>query len=70
MNSAKQLVFIMWASENAIRRLSMVTHRKLLDTEKLIADRISKDQTEQGEGMFILMDAWYTSAATLVYFTL
>lgn len=70
MNSVKQLVFIIWASKNAIRRLSMVTHRKLLDTEKMIAaDRISKDQTEQGEGMLILIDGWYTSAAILVYFT-
>lgn len=48
----------------------MVIHRKLLNTEKMIAaDRISKDQTDQGEEMLILIDSWYTSAAILVYFT-
>lgn len=58
MNSVKQLVFILWASKNAIRRLRVITHKNCSTQRKKMraTDRISKDQTEQGEGKFILID--------------
>lgn len=55
------MLFIICASENVIRRFSVVTHWKLLCPGKITeADRNSRDQTEQREkNCFVLIRAWY-----------